>query len=138
MADDPKPATASVAYLGGLRTRATHLQSGDSFLTDAPTDNMGRGEAFSPTDLLATSLLTCILTTIAIVFQKRGWAEPKLEGTVLKGMADSPRRVARLDIHITATGIPVEQRQLLEATAHACPVARSLHPDVVQELTFEY
>ena len=132
-------ATAVVVTEPGLRTTATHLQSGTAINTDAPTDNMGRGEAFSPTDLLATALLTCGLTTICIAFQKRGLPEPRMQGGVLKIMADSPRRVARLEINVQVLdSLPDDQRRLLEATFDACPVARSLSPEVQVATTFQY
>ena len=133
--------TASVEYQGGLHTLATHLRSGNTLVTDAPVDNKGKGEAFSPTDLLAVSLLTCKLTTIAIVAQNRGLPDIKMAGTVNKIMADSPRRVAKLEVSIELFGSDVmdeQQRHVLEGAARTCPVAKSLHPDVTVEVQFAW
>jgi putative redox protein len=132
--------TAKVVYQGDLRTEAIHLQSGTKILTDAPTDNHGKGEAFSPTDLLATALLTCAITTMGIAAQGRGWDLGGIEGTVLKVMANGPRRVARLEIEITFVDSPLDadQRGAMEDIALHCPVARSLHPDLEQHIVFRY
>jgi putative redox protein len=134
------PRTATVAYLGGLRTRATHLRSGESILTDAPVDNHGKGEAFSPTDLLATSLLTCMITTMDIAAQGREWDLGTITGDVLKVMASHPRRVEKTVVHITFEHSPLDatQRAVMEQVALHCPVAKSLHPDLVVETHFHY
>ena len=123
-----------IVYEGELHTRATHLPSGDELATDAPKDNQGRGEAFSPTDLLATALGTCMLTIMGIVARREAIS---LEGTkvrVTKEMtATPPRRVAKLTVTFdvpASAGISAEQRIKLENAAHTCPVHRSLHPDV--------
>lgn len=132
--------TATVQYQGNLRTKATHTRSGDSFLTDAPVDNQGKGEAFSPTDLLATSLLTCKLTTMGIAARNHNMGELHMHGSVNKIMADSPRRVERLEVEVNVTG-PVlneQQKRILEGAARGCPVARSLHPDVVLDVRFTW
>lgn len=133
-------ATAKVTYLGELRTQATHLQSGESILTDAPTDNQGKGEAFSPTDLLATALITCMITTMGIACKGRGWEMGKVSGEVLKVMASHPRRVAEAVITIVLQDCPLDatQRETLEQIALHCPVAKSLHPDLVVETAFQY
>ena len=134
--------TVKTTYLGDLRTNSTHLQSGNQLITDAPTDNMGKGEAFSPTDLLATATGTCILTTMAIVAQRDGIELSDSEVEVTKIMTQTPpRRVARLEINLKMRSNVVlsnEQINKLENTAHKCPVALSLHPDVEQVLTFEW
>ncbi len=134
--------TVKTTYLGDLRTNSTHLQSGNQLITDAPTDNMGRGEAFSPTDLLATATGTCILTTMAIVAQRDGIELTNSEVEVSKIMTQTPpRRVARLEINLKMKANIVlsdEQKKKLENTAHKCPVSLSLHPDVEQVLTFEW
>lgn len=134
--------TVKTTYLGDLRTNSTHLQSGNQLITDAPTDNMGKGEAFSPTDLLATATGTCILTTMAIVAQRDGIELGNSEVEVTKIMTQAPpRRIARLEINLKMKSNVVlsdEQIKKLENTAHKCPVSLSLHPDVEQVLTFEW
>ena len=134
--------TVKTTYLGDLRTNSTHLQSGNQLITDAPTDNMGKGEAFSPTDLLATATGTCILTTMAIVAQRDGIELSNSEVEVTKIMTQTPpRRVARLEINLKMKANVVlseEQIKKLENTAHKCPVSLSLHPDVEQVLTFKW
>jgi uncharacterized OsmC-like protein len=133
-------ATATIHYNGELRTLCTHLQSGKEIVTDAPTDNMGRGEAFSPTDLLATSLVTCMLTTMGIVANRENIPFPDAAADMTKVMASNPRRVAKVVIDIRMPKVPYtpEQKKLLEDTAHNCPVAKSLSPELVQEVTFSY
>lgn len=131
--------TASVEYLGELRTTAVHSLSGNKITTDAPPDNNGKGEAFSPTDLLATSLASCILTTIGIVARREGMTT--IEGAkaeVLKVMYPDPRRVGEVHVKIIFPPGPFTERErrMYENTAHACPVARSLHPDLKQVLEF--
>ncbi|MFT3886400.1 MAG: OsmC family protein [Flavobacteriales bacterium] len=132
--------TAFVTYRGGLRTEAVHLRSGERLITDAPVDNKGRGEAFSPTDLLCVSLATCILTTMGIGAEARSIELAGATARVVKHMAADPRRVARIEVHLELDGasLSVQQRALLERIAHTCPVALSLSPEVVQEITFTY
>ena len=134
--------TVKTSYLGDLRTNSTHLQSKNQLITDAPTDNMGKGEAFSPTDLLATATGTCILTTMAIVAQRDGIELLNSEAEVTKIMTQTPpRRIARLEINLKMKANVVlndEQIKKLENTAHKCPVSLSLHPDVEQVLMFEW
>lgn len=134
--------TVKTSYLGDLRTTSTHLQSGNQLITDAPTDNMGKGEAFSPTDLLATATGTCMLTTMAIVAQRDEIELAGSEVEVTKIMSQTPpRRVARLEINLklkTNIALSPEQIHKLENTAHKCPVSLSLHPDVEQVVTFEW
>lgn len=133
-------ATSHVVYTGELRTTATHLQSGDKVITDAPTDNYGRGEAFSPTDTLATSLATCMLTTIAIKVAKQQWPVDGMQAEVTKTMASDPRRVAEVAVHVKmpANNYSDEQKQTIEEIALNCPVAKSLHPDLKQTISFEW
>ncbi len=130
----------SLTYDGGLRTTATHGPSGAQLITDAPVDNHGRGEAFSPTDLVATALGTCMATVMGIVAERKHIELVGMTVTVGKTMSTTaPRRVAQLDVLIKMP-LPADHpdRALLEATAHACPVHQSLHPDIVQAITFEY
>jgi uncharacterized OsmC-like protein len=133
--------TAEITYTGNLHTEATHVQSGTIIATDAPKDNQGNGEAFSPTDLLATSLATCILTTMAIVAKRDGVAR-NIDGakaTVVKVMQANPRKVAEIHVKITfQKSYEDKERQILENAAHTCPVAKSLHPDLKQVIEFVY
>lgn len=135
-------ATIHIDYLGGLRTDCAHLQSGTHINTDAPTDNQGRGEAFSPTDLVANALGTCIITTMAIFAQRDGIDLTGSELDVTKVMTSQPpRRIARIDIDLTLRATPLpdpETRARLEKIAHTCPVAISLHPDVVQAVQLRW
>jgi len=131
--------TSKVTYLGGLRTVSKHIFSGTEVLSDAPTDNHGKGEAFSPTDMVANSLATCILTTMAI---KAGTMETDLSGStaeVTKFMQAEPRRIAKIQVVLHMKGVDDGRvRDILERVAHACPVARSLHPDVEQDIQFQW
>ena len=132
----------SLIYEGDLRCRALHGPSGTAILTDAPTDNLGRGEAFSPTDLTATSLAACMLTTMAIGAKKSGLTLA-LEGAtarVVKHMtSEPPRRMAKVEVEI-AVPQPADhpERARVEEFARRCPVALSLHPDVGQAVTFSW
>ena len=128
----------SVRYEGGLHCAAVHGPSGAVLPTDAPRDNQGLGEAFSPTDLVATALGTCVITTMAIVAKRKGYDLPAIGAEVEKHMTtEAPRRIARLVTRLTIP-LPADHpdRPVLEAAAHACPVHRSLHPDVEQDIRF--
>ena len=123
-------------YLGDLRTYVLHRNSGDTIRTDAPVDNQGEGKHFSPTDLLANALGTCILTVMGI---KARSEKIKIEGAefeVKKVMASNPRRISEVYIRITMPDIDysVRERKVLEKAAHHCPVANSLHPDVKETI----
>jgi putative redox protein len=127
-------------YLGSLRIESTHLQSGTSILTDAPTDNHGRGEAFSPTDLVALALGNCILTTMAIFGQKE---DLTFEGSHISGTkimtSEGPRKIQEIVIELnikTNIALDAEQKAKYERIAHTCPVARSLAADIVQTVQF--
>jgi uncharacterized OsmC-like protein len=117
-----------VLYEGALRCRATHAPSGAELATDAPLDNPGRGESFSPTDLVATALGTCMATTMGIVAERHGWDLAGLEVRVEKHMVSEPtRRIGRLDVEIRfARALDEKARATLERTALTCPVHRSL------------
>lgn len=123
--------TASVVYKGDLRCECTHLQSGTVTETDAPTDNRGKGERFSPTDTLCVSLATCMITTMGI---KAGDMEIDLSGTtidVTKHMLSDPRRVGKIEVTLHLPNLPEEKdRLLLQKIGDGCPVMRSLHPDL--------
>ena len=128
----------SVRYEGELRCAAIHGPSDQALVTDAPVDNHGRGESFSPTDLVATALATCMATVIGIKAQQKGLDVAGMTVTVEKHMSqDSPRRIERLPLVITLP-LPEDHpdRRLLEATALACPVHHSVHPDIDKPVTF--
>lgn len=132
--------TATVTYLGELRTEATHLLSGTKIITDAPPDNQGKGEAFSPTDLCATSLAACMITIMGISARNHGLDMTGAHATINKIMASDPRRIARVEINITMpkNDIDAVQRKVLEAAARSCPVAFSLAEGIEQVITFEW
>jgi len=132
--------TSKITYTGNLRTNAVHLQSGNAIITDAPTDNNGKGEAFSPTDLLSTSLGCCMLTVMGIVADRHGI---NMEGTtieVTKIMESDPRRVSEIIVEFTMPGknYSDKDKALLERTAYTCPVAKSLSADLKQTVIFNY
>ncbi len=124
--------TIHTQYTGGLRTTARHLPSGSVLITDAPVDNKGKGEAFSPTDLLATSLGSCMLTIIGIAAQEHGFDIDGTEMETTKIMASSPRRVSEivLRFRFPHTNYTTKQKRLIEAAIRNCPVAQSIHPDL--------
>jgi uncharacterized OsmC-like protein len=126
--------TSTVVYEGALRTTCTHLRSGNSFETDAPIDNNGRGERFSPTDLLATSLGTCMLTVMGIKARAMGFDLDGVRVDVLKIMKPDPRRVGGIDLtfHIPEplAGIDEKTKTIMRNTGETCPVQHSLHPDL--------
>jgi uncharacterized OsmC-like protein len=132
--------TARIIYTGDLRTTAEHIRSGKTIITDAPPDNHGKGEAFSPTDLVASAFVSCMMTVMGIVAHRDGMDMGQLSGEVEKVMADNPRRISALHVVLTFQGhsLSDKQRDILERTAIACPVARSLHPDIAINLRFEY
>jgi putative redox protein len=132
--------TFTITYDGSLHCSATHGPSGTRIATDAPKDNHGRGEAFSPTDLAATSLATCVITTMAIQTRNDALALDGIRAEVEKHMTTTPpRRLARVVVRLhMPKGIPAGAREKLQKIAHACPVALSLHPDVVQDVSFVY
>lgn len=130
----------TLVYEGGLHTQALHGPSRAAIETDAPVDNQGKGEAFSPTDLLATSLASCMLTTMAIVGEREGWCLDGARARVEKHMELAPRRrVGRLVVDLTLpSGLPETARTRLEETARGCPVAASIHPDTQVDLTMSW
>lgn len=134
--------TIKTDYLDELRTQATHLQSGTQILTDAPTDNQGKGEAFSPTDLVAAALGSCMMTIMGIAARRDGLDLQGSEMEITKVMsADAPRRIARVELEmkmLTDRGLSDAERAKLERAAHTCPVALSLHPNLVQAVTFSW
>jgi len=129
--------TSEVTYQGDLRTAAMHLQSNNEIITDAPTDNHGKGEAFSPTDLLATSLASCMLTIIGIKAADMGVDITGTTAEVTKVMAADPRRVSEIHVVMTfSQALDEKTLKIFYNTALTCPVANSLHPDITQNLVF--
>jgi putative redox protein len=133
-------ATSKITYNGGLRTSSVHERSGNEIITDAPVDNKGQGQAFSPTDLMATSLGNCMLTIIGIAAQEHGF---NIDGTtceITKVMAENPRRVSEIVVNFQfpANDYTDKVKTIIERSAHTCPVAYSIHPDIVKNVTFNY
>jgi len=132
--------TIETIYIGGLRTKALHVRSGNILITDAPVDNQGKGEYFSPTDLVATALGSCILTTVGIVAGRENFNIDDTTLDITKIMADNPRRIGEIiiEMNFPRNDYTDLQKKLIETTAIGCPVARSLHPDVKQTMIFNY
>ncbi len=133
--------TSTVYYEGGLHATAIHVRSGKSIETDAPVDNQGKGEAFSPTDLLATSLASCALTTMGIVGNKNNINIDGAAAEIIKHMASDPRRVSKIEMTIQMPkdkSYSDAEKELMERTALTCPVARSLHLDLIQEIKIHW
>lgn len=130
---------SEVEYSEDLRTKAVHLASSEVIITDAPTDNQGRGEAFSPTDLLSTSLASCMFTLMGIAAGKHGFQFEGGKAEVHKVMLSNPRRVGTIKVQCKLRGSYSEkERQILENTAINCPVAKSLSEEITQDITFHY
>lgn len=131
--------TVRTAYLGDLRTEATHVQSGEKIITDAPLDNQGKGEYFSPTDMLATALGSCMLTIMGIAARTHGF---NIDGTtvkITKVMGTNPRRVVEVVVELTFPhSYTDKEKRIIELSAKECPVANSLHPDLKQSVSFIY
>jgi putative redox protein len=126
--------TSTVVYNGDLRTTLTHVKSGSSFETDAPVDNNGKGERFSPTDLLATSLATCMITVMGIKARTMGFDLNDIKIEVLKIMKADPRRVGGIELKFyipdALKDIDEKTKSILKHTAETCPVMKSIHPDI--------
>ncbi|WP_435625158.1 OsmC family protein [Flagellimonas sp.] len=131
--------TSKVTYNGGLRTTCLHLRSGNEFITDAPVDNNGKGEAFSPTDTVATGLASCMMTMMGI---KARDLEVDLEGStaeITKHMAANPRRIAKIEVKLELPeAVSEKNRKILTHTANTCPVHYSLHPDIEKVIEFHW
>jgi uncharacterized OsmC-like protein len=131
--------TSKITYLGDLRTTSTHLQSGTEILSDAPTDNHGKGEAFSPTDLVANALGSCMISIMAI---KAMGTDVDLVGStveITKIMQSEPRKIAKIIVVLNMSPV-VDQKTktILERAAMTCPVFLSLHPDIEKDVTFNW
>jgi uncharacterized OsmC-like protein len=133
--------TASIVYTGHLRCECTHLQSGTVIETDAPTDNRGKGERFSPTDTLCVALATCVVTTMAL---KANDMQIDLSGTaiaVTKHMLSEPRRIGKIEVSLSfpeALQLEEKDRTILQRVGDNCPVAKSLHPDLDVQITYNW
>ncbi len=133
-------ATSKVDYNGKLRTTCTHSKSGQQIITDAPTDNNGKGEAFSPTDLVATAYASCMLTVIGIHCDKNGHAFENGAAYVTKIMGDAPRRIAELeiDLDLSGNGWNEDLCERIQRVGEACPVAQSVHPDIKITVNYKF
>ena len=129
--------TSNVVYLGDVRTAATHLQSGEKIITDAPVDNEGKGEAFSPTDLCATSLTSCIITIMGIAAKKRNIDMTGTTADVTKVMSANPRRISEIRIDIQfPEHVAEKDRAILKRVAEHCPVGNSLSANLIETVNF--
>ncbi len=131
-------ATIKTIYTGDLRTKALHLASGTELITDAPVDNQGKGEAFSPTDLLSAALGSCMLTIMGIAARTHLINMDNTAIEITKHMASNPRRVSEIEIVFKMPDLPYSEKEkaILEHAARTCPVALSVHPDLKQTITF--
>ena len=127
-------------YLGGLRTHSTHLKSSDTIITDAPVDNNGKGNAFSPTDLVASALCSCMTTVMGICAEKNNFELPESIAYVTKIMESHPRRISKIiiEINFDNNNLSNQQTEKLVAVAKGCPVAQSLNSDLIQEVKFNF
>ena len=131
--------TSVVSYLGNLRTESVHISSNEKIVTDAPTDNNGKGEAFSPTDLVATALGSCMITIMGIAAQKHNIDISGTSASVKKIMGSNPRKIDEVFIDISMSNhLKENDRKRLERAALSCPVHKSLHPDLIKTISFSY
>ncbi len=131
--------TSKVTYTGELRTTCEHIRSGDSFITDAPVDNNGLGQAFSPTDTVATGLASCILTMMGMKASGHDVDLTNSTAEVTKHMASNPRRISKIEIELSLpANVSDKHRKILIHTANTCPVHHSLHPDIEKVITFNW
>jgi len=132
--------TSTITYLGNLRTQATHIKSGEKIITDAPTDNQGKGEAFSPTDLVATALGSCMLTVMGIKAREMQVDLTGAEVSITKIMGTEPRRITEIVVafSLAASTLSEKEKAILENTARTCPVFYSLHPELTKTISFNW
>lgn len=131
---------SEILYTGELRTKALHIQSGTEIITDAPPDNNGKGEAFSPTDLVATALGSCMMTIMGIAAMQHQFSIEGLKTRITKVMASNPRRISEIivELHFPHNQYTEKEKRLIEYSAYNCPVAKSLHPDLIQTIKIIY
>ncbi len=132
--------TSKILYEGNLRTSMTHVYSGSRVITDAPLDNQGLAQAFSPTDLAATALGSCMITIMGIKARDMGLDITGTEAEINKVMASNPRRIAEIQVllRFPKNNFSEKDKAILQGAAVNCPVAKSLHPDIVQQVKFEW
>ena len=132
-------ATSNIAYVGDLRTVCIHLQSGTQILTDAPTDNHGKGEAFSPTDLVATALGSCMVSIMGIKSKDLNVDLKDSTVSITKIMQAEPRKIAKIEVILNmAIETSEKNKTILERAAMTCPVLLSLHPDIEKDVVFNW
>jgi putative redox protein len=133
-------ATAKTIYKGDLRTEITHIRSGSIIVTDAPPDNKGKGEYFSPTDMVASALGSCIFTIMGIAAREHGFSIDGATCTITKIMTEKPRKIGEIKIEMDFTGHEYsdKQKKILEYCVKTCPVSLSLHESVIQNVTLNF
>ena len=131
--------TSKVYYEGNLRTKCVHLKSGNEIITDAPVDNSGKGEAFSPTDTVATALASCMVTVMAIKAEQLGVSFINVSADVKKIMSVNPRRISKISILISLPiNLSKENKEILENVGDSCPVHNSLDPKLVIDIKYDW
>jgi putative redox protein len=132
--------TSEVLYLGDLRTQCTHLQSGTVIYTDAPVDNEGKGEMFSPTDIAATSLACCMMTIMGIFARRSGFSIDGTRAEVTKIMGTDPRRISeiKIDLYFPENNYSEKERSMIDYAVKNCPVELSLHPDIIRNVVCHF
>ena len=127
-------------YVGKLRTSSTHLKSGKNIITDAPTDNNGKGEAFAPTDLVSSALCSCMTTAMGICAEKGNFEMPNSTAKITKIMSSDPRKISeiKIELNFDNNNLNDTQKNKLMSVAENCPVAKSLNPDIKQTLKFNF
>jgi len=132
--------TIRTVYKGELRTEAEHVQSGNVIVTDAPIDNQGKGESFSPTDMVAAALASCAMTLMGIAARDNGFSILGAKARTTKIMASDPRRISEIQIEYDFSGIGLsdDQKRIIEISANDCPVCLSLHPDLKRTIGIRY
>jgi len=132
--------TTKIEYIGDLRTHNTHVRSGNTIITDAPIDNRGKGEAFSPTDLMSTSLVNCIMTIMGIKAKDEGFSIKGAKAEMTKIMSENPRRVAEIKINFdfSMLNLTGKQKRIIKAIPAISPVALSIHPDIKQTIKINF
>ena len=127
-------------YVGELRTSSKHIKSGQEIITDAPTDNNGKGQAFAPTDLVSSALCSCMTTVMGICAEKGGFKMPNSTAKITKIMSTNPRKIKeiRIELNFEENNLSEAQKNKLKNVGENCPVAKSLHPDINQIINFNF